>query len=312
LKFSLVSFADYLLILMKFNVIRNINKSLYLGFLAVLILGLFHNCSYSSQPANETNPYSFFIAGHTSGYRWVNNKGLHPPFEKKFDLINERKCDFGVLLGDIVFESTDKDWAEVDSVLHYLNCTTYYAVGNHDIVNRQVFEARYGKTYYHFTLNQDLFIVLDPNLDSWNISGEQLVFLKEVLEENANTNRNIFVFFHQLLWWSNDNKYNKIRVNSFDKRADKINFWSEIEPMFNQLPQKVYMFAGDIGAHWAEDFMYDSYDNITFVATGMGSVEGDSFVFINVDENGKVGFELISLIGDDIHELGKLEDYQLP
>lgn len=257
--------------------------------------------------------YSFFLAGHTSGYRWVNNKGLHPPFQEKFDLINERKCDFGVLLGDIVFECTEKDWDEVDSVLHYLNCTTYFAVGNHDMADRQVFESRYGKTYFSFMNKSDLIIVLDPNLDHWNISGEQLKFLKDVLLKNAKTSRNIFVFFHQVLWWSKDNKYSNVRVNSLNGRADTINFWSEIEPMFHQLSQKVYMFAGDLGAgNWTEDFICDTYDNIFFVATGMGSDEGDNFIFVDIDKDGKTNFELVSLFGDDIHELGKLEDYQLP
>jgi hypothetical protein len=83
--------------------------------------------------------------------------------------------------------------------------------------------------------------------------------------------------------------------------------------MFNNLENEVFMFAGDIGAAaWSDDFMYDKFDNITFIATGMGEGIGDNFVFVDIDETGKVSFELISLNGDDIHELGKLEDYQLP
>jgi len=58
--------------------------------------------------------------------------------------------------------------------------------------------------------------------------------------------------------------------------------------------------------------MYDHYDNITFVASGMGEGDGDNFVFVMVDDDGNVSFELIAINGDDIHALGKLEDYILP
>ena len=72
------------------------------------------------------------------------------------------------------------------------------------------------------------------------------------------------------------------------------------------------MFAGDVGAAcWSADLMYDHYDNITFVASGMGEGVGDNFVFIHV-HNGDVSFELISLNTEDIHAMGNLEDYLLP
>jgi hypothetical protein len=262
---------------------------------------------------NIDSNYTFFVAGHTYGKPGVNNKGLHPPFEAKFDLINERNSVLGFLTGDIVKYGTEKDWDEVDSVLKFLNAKVYFAPGNHDVYERTLYESRYGPTYYNFYYNDDLFIVLDPNLDHWNISGEQLEFLKNVIEANKNIdNDNIFVFFHQLLWWAPDNKYSDIKPNSFEGRADTTNFWSEIEPLFHSLPQNVYMFAGDIGAgSWSADLMYDCYDNITFVASGMGEGNGDNFVIVNVNKE-VVNFELIALDGDNIHAMGDLEDYDLP
>jgi hypothetical protein len=262
---------------------------------------------------SDGESYTFFVAGHVYGYRWVDNKGFHPPFREQFSLINERDAEVGVLLGDIVFECTEEDWEEVDSVLQYLEATTYLAVGNHDLVDRPLFESRYGRTYYSFIHRNDLFIVLDPYLDHWNISGEQLEFLKRTLSNHADDVRNIYVFFHQLLWWAKDNKYREVTVNSLDERADSINFWTEIEPMFHKTEKPVYMFAGDLGAgNWVGNYFYDTYDNITFVATGMGNDNEDNFIIVHVDGNGSVRFEMISLMGDDIHGLGKLEDYILP
>lgn len=261
----------------------------------------------------EIVSYTFFIAGHTSGGQGIDNLGLYPPFMDKFPLINDKKTEMGFLLGDIVNPSSVENWNEVDSVLQYLDCEVYFAVGNHDITNRSLFESRYGKTYYGFTHNRDLFIVLDPNIDHWNISGNQLSFLKKVLGINRRFTKNIFVFFHQLIWWDEENKYAGIYPNSLEGRAGEINFWTEIEPLFNTLPNDVYMFAGDLGAtDWSTDIMYDHYDNITFIASGMGDGKGDNFVFVHVDETGSVSFELIALNNPDIHAMGEVEDYIVP
>ena len=75
------------------------------------------------------------------------------------------------------------------------------------------------------------------------------------------------------------------------------------------------MFAGDMGAgNWSDEFTYDydSFLNIKFIGSGMGDEVGDNFIIANVSDNGSVEFELISINGDDIYALGKLEDYVLP
>ena len=115
------------------------------------------------------------------------------------------------------------------------------------------------------------------------------------------------------MWWDPDNLYGNISLNSHNGRADTINFWSEIEPFFNSLPNQTYMFAGDVGAfNNGSEFMYHSYDNITFIASGMGGESRDNIVFVDVKEDKSLSFRLISLNGDNITSLGKLEDYVLP
>jgi hypothetical protein len=43
--------------------------------------------------------------------------------------------------------------------------------------------------------------------------------------------------------------------------------------MFNDLPNEVFMFCGDLGAvSSSSDVMYDNYDNISFIGSGMGDV----------------------------------------
>jgi len=270
-------------------------------------------CSFSSNAQNSDVLYSFFVAGHTYGQPGIKN-GLHPPFKEKFEYIRNRpEIKFGVFTGDIVAANpTAEDWDKVDIDIKNLGLPVYFAVGNHDMEDRGLFESRYGDTYYSFSFQNDLFVVLDPNIDGWNISGEQMEFLKETLDENKGNTDNIFVYFHQLLWWKNNSIYTNYRPNSFEGKADTINFWSEVEPLFKNLQNQVFMFAGDVGAaNWAADFMYDKYGNISLIASGMGEGDGDNFVVANVHEDKSMSYDLICLNDTALYCFGDLTDYRL-
>jgi len=169
----------------------------------------------------STKNFSFFVAGYV-----YSQSGIYLPFKEKFEHINnDTSIKFGVLAGDIVSDGLAEQWDSVDMDITELEMPVYFALGNHDNRNRRLFKSRYGNTYYNFTYNNDLFIILDPNIDGWNISGDQLNFLKQELSEIEPVIDNVFVFFHQLLWWSNDNKYSKVIPNSLEGISDTINFW---------------------------------------------------------------------------------------
>ena len=258
--------------------------------------------------------YSFFVAGHVYGTPGRLNSGIYPLFKDKFDMINnDTTIQFGIFTGDIVKDGSKEEWEAVKNDINGLSMNVYFAMGNHDIDIKNIFLDRYGNTYYDFIYQDDIYFILDPNIDRWNISGEQLDFLKKELSEIDPAVKNVFVFFHQLLWWSSDNQYKNVKPNSFAGRADSINFWSTVEPLFRQLPCNVIMFAGDVGAtNSSADYMYDSYDNITLIASGMGEGIGDNFLVVDVMSEGSVTYRLISLNCMDINCLGKLEDYILP
>ena len=263
--------------------------------------------------------YSFFVAGHTYGNPDVNNKGLHPPFVDKFDLIEAQPAiAFGVLTGDITYRGLERDWIEVDSQLLELQVPVHYVVGNHDL-GGPLFESRYGSTYYHFfwknNEHTDLFLILNANMDEWNITGDQLTYFYETIDSAQDMGiKNVFIFCHQLIWWGEeaDNPYRNVVVNATLGRADTTNFFTALEPRLRRYPGEVFFFAGDLGANGlAAPFMYHHYDNMTLIASGMGHEVKDNFVFVNVYPDGKVAFELIALQGE-VNSLGKLEDYVLP
>ena len=286
---------------------RNIVKKLSL-FL-IFIVAIISCIKDDPEPANS--PYSFFIAGHTYGKPGVDNEGVHPPFKDKFPLIqNDNYIKFGFFLGDIVKQATVKNWDEIDEDIVELGLPVYFAAGNHDIGDRELYEQRYGDTYYSFLYENDLFIVIDPNLDSWNISGDQLNFLVNTVDSNYENCNNIFVLSHQLLWWTQDNQFQNIHLNSLSGQADTTNFWSTIEPIFHNIPNNVIFCAGDIGANSSDGYMYYHYDNITFIATGMGSTINDNFIIISLMED-SIQYKIIALEGDE-DRFGNLEDYVLP
>ena len=266
---------------------------------ALLISGLIlFNATLSAQ--NATTPYSFFVAGHTYGEPGVNNQGFHPPFKQQFGYIQSRpEIEFGVLTGDIVSPNpTLLDWQEIDFEVNQLGIPVYFAVGNHDMENRPVYESRYGKTFYSFKKHNDLFIILDPYLDGWNITGDQLIFLKDILNQNANSSNNIFVFVHPILWKELGNSFDYIKWNSDASRRPNINFWTEIEPLFFQLKNQVTIFAGDLGTSWSTPITYDEYNNITLVATGMGGNIQENYLVVNVESNKAINYDLICLSSD--------------
>jgi hypothetical protein len=292
-----------------------IRNRITLIFIISSVLVSFSGCKRDGEDP-EAIPfirYSFFVAGHTYGKPGVDNIGFHPPFRQKFDLIKrDSSIKFGVLTGDIVSSGTITNWDEIDRDVEELGITVHFAVGNHDMSDRQLFETRYGNTYYSYSYYNDLFIVLDPYLDNWNISNEQLQFLKDELQQKAGNADHVFVLYHQVLWWAPDNKFKNVDINSLDGRAEKINYWEEVEPLFHSLSVPVYQFAGDVGAFaTGDEFMYYRYDNITLIASGMGGEVRDNFVIVDVYSDTTVSYRLIALNGDDIHALGKLEDYRL-
>ena len=264
---------------------------------------------------DDSSGYGFFVAGHVYGAHGESeiNIGVHPPFKDKIGLIkNDSSIAFGVLTGDMVYDATsEKEWDELDADIAAMNKTVYFAPGNHDIGNskkRALFTKRYGPSYQSFVHNDDLFIILDTNLDPANISGDQLTWLKDEVQTRAKASRNIFVFFHHVLWWQKDNRYKNSPLNSKKGRKENNDFFTEIYPLFEACSNEVFLFAGDTGAY-DRGIMYDKTNNITLIASGMGGRKEDNFVITRVANDGSVSFDLISLHEKTQDGLGKLEDH---
>ena len=213
---------------------------LSIGILTVL---LFVSCSSVPKKVD-----SFFVAGHVYGsplQKADGAKGLYKPFKEKYEYLRSQdKMSSGFLLGDVVWKPSE--WNTTQEELKEIGIPVEVVRGNHDGPLKP-FENRFGKSYKKFKRNNNLYIILDSNLDQWNISGDQLVFLMNTLRNDAKDAHNVFIFVHHVLWYTN-NKFSKPFPNSVQNRASETNFWSKVEPLLKNQSMPIYIFAGDVGA----------------------------------------------------------------
>lgn len=258
----------------------------------------------------STPVYSFFAAGHTYGNPNNPHYGLHYPFVDYFPMINNYpNMEFGFFTGDVIVHSEVDYWDSAQMDISYLNLPVYIAAGNHDI--GQEFVNRFGDYYYSFSYDNDLFIVLTPGLDSWNITGSQLEFLTNTLETNYNLVNNIFIFLHELIWWSPTNEYQNIEINFEPHYPGSTNFETVVKPLLLSYPNQITVYAGDLGAtDQVSTFMYHSFDNITLIGSGMGGGIRDNIIITEVYED-SVYYNLVAINGNNPKALGELTDFSL-
>lgn len=260
-------------------------------------------------PVINKEPYAFYVAGHAYGEVGVNYMGIHPPFQEYFEkLNNNQEIKFGCFLGDFVKSGTESDWAHFNDDLKLLTDPVHLVFGNHEYKNEDYIETNFDRTYYAFEQNNDIHIILDGNIDGWSIKGEQLDFLKSTLN-NSSDNDIVFIYAHQALWVGNSDISPVIFVNSLEGRMSNPNFWSEVMPLLTELNKPVYLFSGDLGSTWSDDCYYNAYENVHFLATGMGDGEGDNILEIDVLSDGRLDIDLIALNTDDPTSLGAYKDY---
>jgi 3',5'-cyclic AMP phosphodiesterase CpdA len=289
-------------------------RGLIYFFVFILLLAVLNSC----RDSNGTS-YSFFVAGHIYGKPTDSSLHIYPPFKKQFTYIRSYPdMIFGIFTGDIVRHPTKTSFDTLVAELTELGLPYHIAPGNHDMGNPELYKqyfgdhAHNGRTYLSFVHHEDLFIILDGNLNRENITGGQLEFLRATLENFSDESNNIFVFVHQLIWWNKNNEFRNVVTNWPPVVPDTNNFSSVVSPMLAATGKPVYLFAGDLGAnHLATPFMYHEKGNLHFIGSGMGQGKDDNFIIVRVGPDGQVNLELIALQGSR-NRLGRLEDYKLP
>lgn len=276
------------------------------GVLAAAALAALGSCAADGAQPDGAG-YSFFVAGHVYGKPSARTAGFHPPFEERLvPMAADAGWEFGVLLGDTVRHPTEKAWDAIDADIEALGLPVHLVPGNHDLVPPELVERypglvtrarwveRYGPTYRRFRRGDDHFLLLDGNLDGWNISGPQLEWLRGCLDD-VDAGQRVFVMVHQCLWWDGD-RSGELRPNSNMGRADEVNFHGVLAPLLRGTGAETWIFAGDFGALAdSTTFVRDELEGLRLVGTGMGAGVGDNFLSVTVAPEGRVEIETIPL-----------------
>lgn len=278
--------------------------------LVVLCVALVAGGGYALFRYAKSEPYAFFVAGHTYGVPDTESSGIYPLFKAQFPQLQESGADFGVLTGDVVIHGSAGEWDDVDADLAELEMPIYFAVGNHDMRDRERFTARYGPTYHSLEYQGDLFIFLDSELTTGTIQGAQLDFLKDTLASGSP--RNIFIFIHRLLWVIEDSPYWVLipQVNNVMEYDFHNDFWTRVVPLLEETGAPVYVIAGDVGVPTRMSLFYNEVQNVHLIASGMGGSEEENYLLFKVSAGGAVQIDARRLDGRPLN-LSMLAAYNL-
>ncbi len=277
--------------------------------LLILAITFLASCRSSEEAENDDSDigskeqavYICAVAGHIYGSATDFTGSIHPPFMKKFRDEQSRlakdllKINSLILTGDVVAKPTPARWDSVMKQLDSLGIPWYISPGNHDFGGG--FKARV-QTVDHlsFTVEEHLFLILNTTHAGWKPDTIQLNFIEEELE-NLSDESNVFVFTHQLWWQRNPPEkmeIDSVRPNSYALYDGNGSFWNSAFPLFENLEQECYYFAGDLGADpKIESYYEDHWENHHFYGSGMGSGLADNFLLIKIYENSPVEIQRI-------------------
>jgi len=207
----------------------------------------------------NNNPYHFQFAIVT------DRTGGHRPgvFLKGIQKLNLLQPEFVMSVGDLIegytedVDELERQWTQFNGFIDSLDVPFFYLPGNHDITNQvmeDVWEEKFGATYYSFVYGDVLFMCLNSEdqrrgAGRGTISDPQFEWIKKTLAENQEV-RWTLVFLHQPLW-----------------HQENTERWSEVEELLNGRSHTV--FAGH--EHRYVQQYRNNGNYITLATTGGGS-----------------------------------------
>ena len=122
---------------------------------------------------------------------------------------------------------------------------------------------------------------------------------------------NIFIFLHELIWWSPTNEYQNVKINYAPHYPGSTNFDSIVKPLLLTYSNNITLYAGDLGCvNSVSSYMYDHFNNITLIGSGMGGGARDNIIITDVYGD-SVYYNLVAINGSDPKALGEIYDFKL-
>lgn len=256
---------------------------------------------------DSTGNYSFVVGGHFYGNSAANSGYPASSLLGGLDRILNYRPDLLFITGDL-FLNVKRDSSNYRrSFFDRMPFPIYNAVGNHDLDggHYQNFEP----TFQYFYLGNDLFLVLDTEVDNGSLKGEQLNMLRRVLTDATERGvDNVFIFSHRPVWAVGHKEIDEL-IRSNTRSLTGNNYEKEILPLLKeaQVSADLYWFSGSMGGQAPSSFLYHEEEGIHFIITAIRDTRRDAVLGVNVN-SGRIQFSTISL---GQKRYGPLEQYNI-
>ena len=233
-------------------------------------------------------PFRFLVGGHLYG-DFSQTACPASTFVAAMHDLAAADLDLMVCCGDTFRYCAKSCFDQTTAAMARLPFPVWNAVGNHDVAIRADYELRFGSTFGCFVHGGCAFVLLDTELDKWEISGAQLEFLTDTLQAASARDdiRAIFCFGHKLVHCHRQ-RYFEVLVgsNALDGLTGPNHFAANVLPLLAAAARRkqVFWFGGDIGLpHTLPAFAdFDPVNRVHFLATGIGDSARDSVLEVAV------------------------------
>ena len=292
--------------------------ALIIIILSVIFLSFYYAVTNNSLnsfkvSAKATEPYIFLAVGHSYGGQKPRNTTPANILINNMQLFNQIKPEFLIHLGDIYQKPVLEDIDAIDSFNSNLSFPVFNAIGNHENSDISTYKKYFGKTYYSFSINNSLYLVVDSNLyaRTW-IDIEQHKFIMSEIDKFKDSKeiKNLFIFSHHLIWVSSSDYFRDAieLTNAPYHHSNRFFEWKSIVDDFDELTgdKHVFFLSGDVGLKSSIPYFYeeDPRGRRTYIATGVGDTIDDSILIGAIDSDNKVSFHPLKLGEKNIKNYG--------
>jgi hypothetical protein len=270
-------------------------------------------------PPVHANGFSFVVAGHLYGSQQVDDQQPDLALQHAIPAISSLNPVFFVSLGDMVRGGDADEFESLESaLLDRFEFPVFNTVGNHDVIHRDLYEARYGKAWSTFKYGPARFVFLDTEQVPCNLDSTQMAMLQGAVQNALRDKavRYIFIFMHKTLFFRNA-ALGRIRSDLAGPNDwicyRKKTFWPVVDELLVPVAAEkpVYLFAGDVGARGNLTPYYERHPDamLVMLMTGLGDTPRDNLLHVHVDGAGVI-IETIFLADFTTHPVEKFDpDY---
>jgi predicted MPP superfamily phosphohydrolase len=209
-----------------------------------------------------------------------------------------------ILLGGDLTWNTSQDRSTLqycDSIFNLGDKNTHLAIGNHDLDNAgDLLEFTKKPRFYAFSNNNITFLVLDTEISTPDITGDQLELIQNVVDTIEKSDY-LVLLQHRILWMVGVDELSHLMdsVAASTRNLNSSNFYDDVYPNLQKARNngvEVLCLAGD---RTDINIEYSPEDSIQFVASGMVGTFSDeenfAILLTHNPDSGKLGYDFIAL-----------------